>query len=781
VVQLGSVELTALSSESFLDLATRQWLGRSKEYSAPLHKLAAALIQEHQDHWLGDYLAADLPARAVTSLVGAVTANRDGQLDDAMAEARQAIGTPGLKPKHPLVLRAWLEQVYSLRRQSKGLECAKDSRSLASSVSRLGYTWLSTQVLLEESSCQAMIGDFDQAWRSALRAKDFANQSHYASLFLRAISLLAALDTNEGRIERSWDLSEEGLASFFSAAFPNERAFQFYSELEFAAEQNNQWELAASLQREALAYIQPLRRYDFEATAHSHLAAVEEVLGNVQEARNQVSEGEQLFSKLPPGHARDFLEAESKVALGSLEARFGSPQLAAVQLSGLENLVKNADNFTVRLSYEQAEADLQRRLRNESEEVSHLKKCIEIGEAGYQSLTSAPDRWEWERTTGSAYRRLIEIELSRKHDPLQSLAEWETYRASAIGNEHVLPLETRILHARAAILARTKQLGSSSAIVYARFPTFTAAWLLDRDGVQEFRLAGGSPVDRLVKSFYLLCSDPTSSVQKVKANGLRLYETLVGPIEEQRPLQGIVHVEADGSLASIPWLALMSKDGAYLGARLAIVNTPLAMHGDEEMSSKAPHGFLIAYPGAVSFGRTVYQPLKDAAAEASELAERSKEAIFLKGNDVTTANLAANLPDASIFHFAGHAITRDSGGELLVHGSRKGELFSSATISRLNLTNLQLAVLAACDTGTIWDAAKNPNGLVGAFLTAGTHRVVASLWAVDSTSTALLLSRFYLEFGSVPKHGPERSWQHAIEPDLGTHPYYWAGFQIFGY
>ena len=742
--------------------------------------MAVALLQEHQDHWLVDYLAANPPAQAVTSLVDAVTANRNGHLDNAIADARQAIGTPGLKPNDPLVLRAWLEQVYSLRRQSKGLECAKASHFLASSASRLDYAWLSTQVLLEESSCQAMIGDFDQAWRTALRAKDLANQSHYASLFLRAISLLAALDTNEGRIERSWDVSEQGLASFFSEPFPNERGFQFYSELEFAAEQNNQWELAASLQREALAYIHPLGRYDFEATAHSHLAAVEEVLGNVQEARNQISQGQRLFSKLPSGHSRDFLEAESRVALGSLEARFGSPQLAAVQLSGLENLVKNADNFTVRLSYEQAEADLQRRLRNESEEISHLKKCIEIGEAGYQSLTSAPDRWEWERTTGTAYRRLIEIELSGKHDPLQALAEWETYRASAIGKEHVLPLEARITHARAAILIRTKQLGSSNAIVYARFPNFTAAWLLNRNGIQELRLAGGSPLDRLVKSFYLLCSDPTSSVQKVKTNGLRLYETLVDPIEEQRPLQGIVHVEADGSLATIPWLALTSRDGTYLGARLAIVNTPLVMHGDEDMNGEAPHGFVIAYPGAVSFGKTVYQPLKDAAEEASKLAERSKEAIFLKGSDVTSANLAANLPRASIFHFAGHAVTRDSGGELLVHGSLEGELFSSTTISRLNLTNLRLAVLAACDTGTSWDATRNPNGLVGAFLTSGTHRVIASLWAVGSNSTSVLLSRFW-NLNPDNNYGAEHAWQRAIEPELTKHPYYWAGFQIFGY
>ena len=745
-----------------------------------MHDLARALLQQHHDRWLADFLSAGRSKAATIALVEAANANHDGDLDNALTDTTRAISLLGQRPTDPVALRARLERIYSLRRQSKGSECATDSADLSRYSSRLGYKWLATQSLIEKSSCQAMIGDFDAAWRTASEARSAADNAGYASLLLRAIALQAALDNNEGRIDRAWHLTIDGLRSFCSNPFPNERGFQFYSELEFSAEQVGQWQLAAELQKEAIALIHPLHRPDFEATAHFHLAAVEEVLGDAQQARREIGKAGKCFAMLSAGQSRQFLQTESKIALGSLEARFGSPQVASVQLSGLEQVVDKTQNFTVQLSYERAEAALQRRLGNKRQEIIHLRRCIEIGEKGYNSLYTTADRWDWERTTGTAYRRLIEMHLSGAHIPLQTLAEWETYRASATGKQRILPLKIRILQARAAILAREKQLGPSTAIVYARFPQFIVAWVLNRHGIEEFKLGGGPEVDRLVKTFHFLCSDPTSSVQKVKADGLRLYQILLSPIEEHGHLKGTVRIEADGSLGMIPWLALTSKDGSYLGARLSIVNTSLAMHAVARVKTSNVDRLLVAYPGAISLGRTEYLPLKDAAAEANDLAEKSKEAIFLRGSEVTTTNLTADLPRVSVFHFAGHAVTRESGGELLVQGSREGELFSSAAISRLDLTDLRLAVLAACDTGTSWDAAKNPNGLVGAFLTAGTHRVVGSLWAVDSNSSSLLLSRFYRKLDLDSKQAVEQAWQHAIGPELAKHPYYWAGFQVFG-
>jgi CHAT domain-containing protein len=125
----------------------------------------------------------------------------------------------------------------------------------------------------------------------------------------------------------------------------------------------------------------------------------------------------------------------------------------------------------------------------------------------------------------------------------------------------------------------------------------------------------------------------------------------------------------------------------------------------------------------------------------------------------------------------------------------------------------QMVVLAACDTGIGlgYQGAVNPLlgakeqafppgdevvGLSRAFLYAGTASVVASLWAVEDTSTATLMSHFYRNLRTMPKAEALRQAQllllqakpdpgldaragSAVKPDL-SHPYFWAPFVLIG-
>lgn len=64
---------------------------------------------------------------------------------------------------------------------------------------------------------------------------------------------------------------------------------------------------------------------------------------------------------------------------------------------------------------------------------------------------------------------------------------------------------------------------------------------------------------------------------------------------------------------------------------------------------------------------------------------------------------------------------------------------------RLNLKNIQLVILSACQTG-VPDFRRVPDEAVGfpaGFIQAGAARVISSLWPVDDLSTALLFERFY--------------------------------------
>jgi CHAT domain-containing protein/tetratricopeptide (TPR) repeat protein len=103
-----------------------------------------------------------------------------------------------------------------------------------------------------------------------------------------------------------------------------------------------------------------------------------------------------------------------------------------------------------------------------------------------------------------------------------------------------------------------------------------------------------------------------------------------------------------------------------------------------------------------------------------------------------------------------------------------------------------LVTLSACETALGREAGgEGYIGLCHAFLQAGAHSLLVSLWKVDDGATALLMQRFYEDRAGV--HGPPMDKAAALREaklyvrsyDEGgerpyEHPFYWAGFILFG-
>jgi CHAT domain-containing protein len=148
------------------------------------------------------------------------------------------------------------------------------------------------------------------------------------------------------------------------------------------------------------------------------------------------------------------------------------------------------------------------------------------------------------------------------------------------------------------------------------------------------------------------------------------------------------------------------------------------------------------------------------------------------------------LPQAEIFHFAGHALTGGKRiGLLLAAGDSESEAGDDADVlsgSELNAGDLhecRLAVLSACSTaagnGT---ALVDPGSLVGEFLLAGVPDVVASHWNVDSTVTTRLMTAFYknLVAGAPVALALNGAANTIRKSPMTAHPYDWAAFSVFG-
>lgn len=145
---------------------------------------------------------------------------------------------------------------------------------------------------------------------------------------------------------------------------------------------------------------------------------------------------------------------------------------------------------------------------------------------------------------------------------------------------------------------------------------------------------------------------------------------------------------------------------------------------------------------------------------------------------------------SDIVHVATHAIADDArpgrSRLLLAVEDNEPAWLQAAEIEQRRLAT-DLVVLSACDTaGTARDG-EGVTGLTRAFLAAGASQVMASSWAVDDVATTKLMVQFYesVARGQAAPRALADAQRAVLEQErspgmLMTHPYFWAGFRLFG-
>ncbi len=118
-------------------------------------------------------------------------------------------------------------------------------------------------------------------------------------------------------------------------------------------------------------------------------------------------------------------------------------------------------------------------------------------------------------------------------------------------------------------------------------------------------------------------------------------------------------------------------------------------------------------------------------------------------------------------------------GKKVADGQEDG-ILTAYEISQMNLSNTELVVLSACETG-LGDIQGNEGvyGLQRAFKIAGAKYLIMSLWQVPDKQTSLLMTTFYKKWLEEKQSIP--SAFHAAQKelrDIGLDPYQWAGFVL---
>ena len=143
-----------------------------------------------------------------------------------------------------------------------------------------------------------------------------------------------------------------------------------------------------------------------------------------------------------------------------------------------------------------------------------------------------------------------------------------------------------------------------------------------------------------------------------------------------------------------------------------------------------------------------------------------------------------------IFKISEHPMLRSglilAGGDYAWHTGKsfrdglEDGILTAYEISQMNLSNTELVVLSACETG-LGDIQGNEGvyGLQRAFKIAGVKYIIMSLWQVPDKQTSMLMTTFYKKWLEDKMSIPDAFLAAQKElREIGLDPYQWAGFVL---
>ncbi|MGD1866522.1 MAG: CHAT domain-containing protein [Phormidesmis sp.] len=278
--------------------------------------------------------------------------------------------------------------------------------------------------------------------------------------------------------------------------------------------------------------------------------------------------------------------------------------------------------------------------------------------------------------------------------------------------------------------------------------------------------------------------NPILSEERRLSLSKEIYDWLITPAEaklSENDIHTLVFV-LDGQFRRIPMSALYDGEH-YLLENYGVALTPgLRLLGPHFQNPKPLQALMLGLTEA----RGGFSALPGVKTEIEQVAS-SVNAEVLFDRDFTRENLATKIDRVPfpVLHLATHGQFSSNIEEtyLLAWDQRitVGELDSLLRARKEQDEPIELMVLSACQTAEGDDRAAL--GLAGMAIRSGARSTLATLWSVNDSSTAEMMTEFYKELSSVGLTKSEalrRAQIKIMQTPEYSHPYYWAPFVLIG-
>ena len=341
----------------------------------------------------------------------------------------------------------------------------------------------------------------------------------------------------------------------------------------------------------------------------------------------------------------------------------------------------------------------------------------------------------------------------------------------------------------AALADLQKHLAPNAALAaYVDGDTVGALLWVTHDSAMLLRSAPPADVRAAAALLRELTRSPTTPVREIESAARHLSDQLLrdvpGPVRP-RHLYALAQEPLDGVVWSLlPW----NNSPEPLIDQTTVNLVRLVSAGRAEPAVAAPSMHIIVASQADGT-ITALPVLASATVEARQIKDSvSDRPLTVSDGESATrqATLAAMSDSGSWVHIAAHGFSRPRRiGYAGVWLGASGPHSAPAFLSWLDVVNAgvsaELVVLNACDLGDSGEAVNGSMSFAAAVSRAGAGQVVAALWAVSDSASALWVPEFYSTISADPDHDAAEALRSAQLRLRSTsafrHPYFWAGMQ----